>query len=96
VSIEKIIADTAGRIEVETAAALLHRGLTLEGRVEWNAAAEKHFATASLREKAASLARMRETIASRKRFIRLINGSISVMWRRARGCSKRFPPGRWS
>ena len=37
-SIEKIIADTAGRIGAETAAALLHRGLTLEGRIEWNAA----------------------------------------------------------
>lgn len=47
-SIEKIIADTAGRIETETAAALLHRGLTLDGRVEWNTAlaalspAERH------------------------------------------------------
>jgi hypothetical protein len=38
VSIEKIIADTAGRIDAETATALLHRGLTLDGRVEWNAA----------------------------------------------------------
>jgi hypothetical protein len=38
-------------------------------------AVEKHFATATLREKAALLARMRETIATRKRFIRLINGT---------------------
>lgn len=38
-------------------------------------AVDKHFATAPLREKAALLARMRETIATRKRFIRLINGT---------------------
>jgi hypothetical protein len=38
VSIEKLIADTIGRVDAETAAALLHRGLTLEGRVKWDAA----------------------------------------------------------
>jgi hypothetical protein len=38
VSIEKLIADAAGRIDADTAAALLHRGLTLDGRIEWDAA----------------------------------------------------------
>jgi hypothetical protein len=38
VSIEKLIADTAGRIDTDTAAALLHCGLTLGGRVERKAA----------------------------------------------------------
>jgi hypothetical protein len=36
--VDKLIADAAGRIGIDTAAALLHRGLTLDGRIEQEAA----------------------------------------------------------
>jgi len=47
-SIEKLIVDASDRVDIDTASALLHRGLTLGGRVEWKAAlavlspAERH------------------------------------------------------
>jgi hypothetical protein len=47
-SIEKIVAGLAGRVDLNTAAELLRRGLTLEGRIEWEdaiaplSAAERH------------------------------------------------------
>ena len=37
-SIERLIIDASDRIEIDTASALLHRGLTLGGRIEREAA----------------------------------------------------------
>lgn len=70
------------RLEEQNASQLSRRALTefFDAKAAYyeercDCAVDKDFVTASLPKKAALLARMRETIAARKRFIRLINGT---------------------
>jgi hypothetical protein len=72
VSIEKLIADAAGRIDADTAAALLHRGLTLEGRVEREAA----LAALSPAERHAC-----DRVTAQERSPSLCTGSLSLAFR---------------